>query len=66
MDTVICPVDCVSHDACQRVKRFCKQHYKQFLALNGTGITSFSRALDRVTEWVPGQVAENRPPTGIG
>jgi hypothetical protein len=44
-DTVICPVDCVSHDARQRVKRYCKLHCKQFMALNGSGLSAFNWAL---------------------
>ncbi|GAB6041383.1 DUF2325 domain-containing protein [Endothiovibrio diazotrophicus] len=45
-DVVICPADCVSHDAYYRVKGFCKRTGKPCLMLDGSGISSFARALD--------------------
>jgi hypothetical protein len=48
-DVVICPVDCVSHDACLRVKRMCKRTAKQFVALRSASLTSFSDGLRAVS-----------------
>jgi hypothetical protein len=45
-DIVVCPVDCVSHDACLRVKSMCKQRGKPFLPLRNAGASSFHRALN--------------------
>jgi hypothetical protein len=44
-DMVLCPVDCVSHDACLRVKRACKAHRKRFLPLRSSGLSSLTRIL---------------------
>ncbi len=45
-DAVVCPVDCVSHDAYYRLKRFCKRHHKPHVFLRSSGISAFARALD--------------------
>lgn len=47
-DAVVCPVDCVSHDAYYRVKRFCRRHGKPCVLLSGSGLSAFARALERV------------------
>lgn len=44
-DLVLCPVDCVSHDACQRVKRACKGASKTFVPLRCSGLSSLASAL---------------------
>ncbi|WP_165840052.1 DUF2325 domain-containing protein [Motiliproteus coralliicola] len=44
-DLVFCPIDCVSHDACLRVKRFCKQHNKPFIPLRSASLSAFSHGL---------------------
>jgi hypothetical protein len=44
-DLVICPVDCVSHGACQRAKALCRKLNKQFVPLRSSGATAFARAL---------------------
>jgi hypothetical protein len=49
-DAVVCPADCVSHDAYYRVKRFCKRHGKPCVLLNGSGLSAFARALERVAD----------------
>ena len=49
-DMVFCPIDCISHDACLRVKRFCKQHAKQFVPLRSSGLTSFARELTQLAQ----------------
>lgn len=45
-DAVICPVDCVSHDAVRRVKRFCKQHTKRLILLKSASLSSLARGLE--------------------
>lgn len=44
-DVVVCPIDCVSHDACLRVKGVCRRLRKPFLPIRSAGTTSFARAL---------------------
>jgi hypothetical protein len=47
-DAVVCAVDCVSHDAYYRLKRFCKRNRKTHVFLRSSGISSFARALENV------------------
>lgn len=47
-DTVLFPVDCVSHGAHDRMKRLCKRWEKPFLPIRGSGLGAFIRALDTV------------------
>lgn len=49
-DIVVCPIDCISHDACLRVKSMCKQQCKPFLPLRNAGASSFHRALKMTGE----------------
>ena len=51
-DVVLCPVDCVSHRACLRAKRFCKRTAKPFVPLRSAGLSSFVTGLRRVTEFI--------------
>lgn len=44
-DVVFCPIDCVSHAACQRAKALCRKHAKPFVPLRSSGATTFARAL---------------------
>jgi len=44
VDAVVCPVDCVSHATCLKVKRACKHLAKQFIILLRSGLSSFARA----------------------
>lgn len=44
-DMVFCPLDCVSHAACLRVKRLCQRLDKPFLLLRSSGASSLVRAL---------------------
>lgn len=44
-DVVLCPVDCVSHGACLRAKRFCKQTAKTFVPPRSAGLSSFVAGL---------------------
>ena len=45
VDCVLCPIDCVSHDASLRAKRACKQLGKPFLPLRNASQASFRAAL---------------------
>lgn len=45
-DAVVCPVDCVSHDACLRIKQACKQTMKPLVMLRSSGLSSLARSLD--------------------
>ena len=49
-DAVLCPVDCVSHGACLRAKRFCKRAAKPFVPLRSAGLSSFVGGLRLVAE----------------
>ena len=46
-DIAVFPVDCVSHNAANAVKRLCKQSEKPFVALPRSGVGSLLRALRR-------------------
>ena len=48
VDCVLCPMDCVSHDASLRAKRACKTLGKPFLPLRSASQASFRAALRRV------------------
>jgi hypothetical protein len=47
-DAVLCPVDCVSHSAMQRIKRICKQQAKPFLVLRSASLSAFVRGLQQL------------------
>lgn len=51
-EVVFCPIDCISHDACMRVKRFCQKNTKSFMPLRTSSISAFSAGLQRVTREV--------------
>ncbi len=44
-DAVLCPLDCVSHDAVRRVKRFCNRHGKPLVLLPRGSLSAFARGL---------------------
>jgi hypothetical protein len=48
VDAVVCPVDCVSHAACLRVKKACKHLAKQFIVLRSSGLSSFARGIQTI------------------
>lgn len=48
-DVVICPIDCVSHDACLRVKGLCRRHRKPFVPIRSAGASNFARVLQTLT-----------------
>ncbi|MGD2118095.1 MAG: DUF2325 domain-containing protein [Chromatiales bacterium] len=49
-DMVFCPIDCISHDACKRVKRHCQQQDKQFIPLRSSGLSAFAAGLRRYSQ----------------
>ncbi len=49
-DVLFCPIDCISHDACMRVKRTCKHMGKQFVPLRSSGVSSLARGLAAIAE----------------
>lgn len=67
-DAVFCPVDCVSHDACVRVKRTCRQRSKAFVPLRGGSLSSFVAALRCLAgaAAAPGVEAQASGPTSKG
>ncbi len=50
VDCVFCPIDCISHDACLRVKSGCKKWGKAFVPLRNGSKSSFERALQEMSE----------------
>ena len=44
-DVVICPLDCVSHDASRRLKKLCKRANKPFVTLRSSGVSALERSL---------------------
>lgn len=44
-DIVLCPVNCNSHNACQKVKRLCTQHNKDLKILHNSSLSTVSQAL---------------------
>jgi len=47
-DAVICPLDCVSHDAVRRVKRFCNRYDKTLILLPRGSLSAFTQGLSKV------------------
>jgi hypothetical protein len=45
VDCVFCPIDCISHDACLRVKTGCKKFGKAFIPLRNGSKSSLQRVL---------------------
>ena len=58
-DAVFCPIDCVSHDACQRAKRLCRQWAKAFVPLRTGGLSSFVVALHEHAKVLPSPAARD-------
>ena len=50
VDCVFCPIDCISHDACLRVKTGCKKHGKRFIPLRNGSKSSLQRALEDMAQ----------------
>jgi Uncharacterized protein conserved in bacteria (DUF2325) len=49
-DAVLCPVDCVSHDACKCVKKMCKRYQKDYVMMRSSGLSSLARSLQEFVE----------------
>ena len=47
-DAVVCPVDCVSHDACKCVKKICKRYEKPFVMMRSSGLSSLAKGLNNI------------------
>jgi hypothetical protein len=47
-DAVMCPVDCVSHDACLNVKKLCKQYQKQYVMMRSSGLSTLANSLTQL------------------
>lgn len=45
-DAVFCPVGCVSHDACNCIKKICKSCRKPFLMMRSSGLSSLDKGLN--------------------
>lgn len=50
VDCVFCPIDCISHDACLRVKTGCKKFGVTFIPLRNGSKSSLERALQTMKE----------------
>ena len=50
VDCVFCPIDCISHDACLRVKTGCKKFGVAFVPLRNGSKSSLERALQTMKE----------------
>jgi Uncharacterized protein conserved in bacteria (DUF2325) len=42
---MLCPIDCVSHQACLQVKALCRRRAKPFVPLRSSSATCFARAI---------------------
>lgn len=49
-DAVLCPIDCVSHDACNCVKKMCKRYQKPFVLMRSSGLSSLARGLNEIVQ----------------
>jgi len=49
-DAVLCPIDCVSHDACNCVKKMCKRYRKPFVLMRSSGLSSLARGLNQINQ----------------
>ena len=53
VECVFCPIDCISHDACVRVKTGCKKTGTSFVPLRSGSKSSFERALQEMADRSP-------------
>lgn len=49
-DAVLCPIDCVSHDACNCVKKMCKRYQKPLVFMRSSGLSSLARGLNEIVQ----------------
>ena len=47
-DAVFCPIDCISHDACNCVKKMCKRYQKPFVLMRSAGLSSLAKGLSEI------------------
>lgn len=45
-DAVLCPLDCISHDAVQRIKRLCERNTKPLVFLPRASLAAFTQGLN--------------------
>ena len=45
-DIVLCPIDCISHNACLKIKRHCKENDKPLSLLRRSSVSAFARGLE--------------------
>jgi len=45
VDAVLCPLDCVSHDAVNRIKRDCKRYGKHLALLSHSSLSAFAKGI---------------------
>jgi hypothetical protein len=50
---VLCPVSCVSHDACIHLKRLCKRYGKRLVLLRSAGLSGFTSAVAEIAGALP-------------
>lgn len=49
-DVVLCPIDCVSHDACICVKKICNQYQKPFVLMRSSGLSSLAKGISDIVQ----------------
>ncbi len=49
-DAVLCPIDCVSHDACNCVKKICKRYQKPLVFMRSSGLSSLAKGLGEIVQ----------------
>lgn len=49
-DAVFCPIDCISHDACNCVKKMCKRYQKPFVLMRSSGISALAKGLSEIVQ----------------
>ncbi|WP_028583734.1 DUF2325 domain-containing protein [Desulfogranum mediterraneum] len=49
-DAVLCPIDCVSHDATNCVKRICKRNQKPYVMMRSSGLSSLAKGLTKIIQ----------------
>lgn len=49
-DAVFCPIDCISHDACNCVKKMCKRYRKPFVLMRSASLSSLAKGLTNIVQ----------------
>jgi len=50
VDAVLCPIDCVSHDAVHRIKRDCKRYGKHLTLLSQSSLSAFAKGVHEFSQ----------------